>query len=92
MADLTVFEQYCTLVDLLIEQSTKEELADSARLLALNIAYYHTKHGEIPLDKTLAMLHAVELNNEQLKLAVKGMENLLGVLGNANSGLEETEH
>ena len=92
MADLTVFEQYCTLVDMLIEQSTKEELADSARLLALNIAHYHTRHGEIPLDKTLAMLHGVELNNEQLELAVKGMENLLGVLGNANSGLEETEH
>ena len=84
MADLTVFEQYCNLADMLIEQSTKEELADTARLLALNIAHYHTKHGEIPLDKTLAMLHGVELSNEQLKLAVKGMENLLGVLENAN--------
>ena len=58
----------------------------------LRISLYYIKHGEIPLDKTLAMLHAVELNNEELKLAVKGMENLLGVLSNAHSRLEKTEH
>ena len=40
MADLATFEQYYQLTDTLIEQSTKEQLAESVRLLALNIAHH----------------------------------------------------
>ncbi len=39
MADLATFEQYYKLTDLLIAQSTKEQLAESLRLLALNVAH-----------------------------------------------------
>ena len=92
MADLTAFEQYYKRGDRLIEQSTKEQLAESARLLALNVAHHQIKHGEIPLDKTLARFETVEPNDEQLKLLVKGMENLVGVLGNVISGLESMQN
>lgn len=92
MADLEVFERYYELSDSLIEQASKEELAESARLLALNCAHYQIRHGEIPLDETVAMLDATRLNEEQLKLLVLGMQNLAGVLGNVISGLGEAKH
>lgn len=92
MADLRTFEQYYKLADTLVERSTKEQVAESPRLLALNVAHYQIKHGDIPLDETLAMIDTAEPSDEQLKLLVQGMENLVGVLGNIISGLEETRH
>jgi hypothetical protein len=49
MPDLSNFEQYYKMADQLIEQATKEQLAECARLLALNLAHHQSKHGEIPL-------------------------------------------
>jgi hypothetical protein len=50
MADLSPFEQYYKLLDMLIEKATKEQVAEYARLLALNLAHYQAKYGEIPLE------------------------------------------
>ena len=91
MADLSTFEHYYKLADTLIEQSTKEQLAECARLLALNVAHHKALHGEIPLDQTLVML-TEEPNDAQLKMLTDGMENLVGVLGNVISGLGEQKH
>ena len=88
MSDLSTFEQYYKLADKLIGQATKEQLAECARLLALN----QERHGEIPLDETLALLDATDPSDEQLKLLTGGMENLVGVLGNVCSGLGEEKH
>ena len=92
MDDLATFEHYYKLTDLLIEQSTKEQLAESARLLALNVAHYQMKYGEIALDDTLAMVDAPEPSEEQLNLLALGLETLVGVLGNVMSGLGEAKH
>ena len=70
MADLEIFERYYELSSSLIEQASKDELAERARLLALNCAHHQILHGEIPLDRTMAMLDAASLNEEQLKLLV----------------------
>lgn len=40
MADLSTCEHYYKLADSLIEQSTKEQLAECSRVLALNVAHY----------------------------------------------------
>ena len=61
-------------------------------MLALNVAHYQMKYGEIALDETLALVDAIEPNEEQLKLLVLGLENLVGVLGNIISGLGEAKH
>jgi hypothetical protein len=37
MADLSTFEQYYKLADMLIMQANKEQLAECARLLALSL-------------------------------------------------------
>ena len=49
MADLAELREYYTLADRLIDQSSKEELAECARLLALNLAHYQGKYGELPV-------------------------------------------
>lgn len=92
MADLSSFQQYYKLADVLIEQSSKEQLAECARLLALNLAHYQGLFGEVPLGETLAILDSSEPNGDQSKLLADGMEILVGVLGNVLSGLGEDKH
>jgi hypothetical protein len=92
VADLSELQEYYMLADRLIEQSSKEELAECARLLALNLAHYQTKYGDLPLDETLATLDANEPNEAQLQLLVSGTEHLIGLLGNVMSGLGEEKH
>jgi len=92
MADQSDFQQYYKLADMLIEQSSKEQLAECARLLALNLAHYQGRFGEIPLEDTLAILDQTEPNDEQAMLLRDGMEILVGLLGNVLSGLGEEKH
>ena len=92
MSDLSTFEQYYKLADKLIAQATKEQLAECARLLALNLAHHQGRHGEIPLEETLALIDSTNPSDEQLTLLSDGMQNLVGVLGNVCSGLGEDKH
>ena len=92
MADLSEFQQYNKLADLLIEQASKEQLAECARLLAVNLAHYQGLYGEVPLDEVLAALDASEPNEDQAQMLAVGMENLVGVLGSVLSGLGEEKH
>ena len=92
MTDLSEFQQYYTLADRLIEDASKEQLAECARLLALNLAHYQGKFGELPLDETLAIINATEPNDEQAVLLRDGMELLVGVLGSVVSGLGQEKH
>jgi hypothetical protein len=92
MAELSRFQQYYKLADILIEDATKEDLAECARLLALNLAHYQGKFGEIPLEDTLAALGATEPNDEQAVLLGDGMEIFVGLLGSVLSGLGEEKH
>lgn len=92
MLDLYTFEQYYKLADQLIGKVSKDDLAECARLLALNVAHYQSKYGELPLDETLAMIGMNKPNAEQLQLMTDGMEVLVGVLGNVVSGIREPKH
>jgi len=92
MADLSMFAQYYKLADQLIEKVSKEDLAECARLMALNVAHYQSKFGEIPLDETLVMINLDKPNEEQLKLMTDGIEIFVGVLGNVVSGIGQERH
>lgn len=92
MDDLSSFQQYYKLADVLIEQASKEQLAECARLLALNLAHYQGLYGEVPLDDVLAALDASGPNDYQAKLLTDGMVNFVGVLGNVLSGLGQERH
>lgn len=92
MADLVELSHYYNLADQLIEKASKQDIAETARLLAVNLAHYKIKYGELPLDETLAMLNIEKPNQEQTEMLVIGMENLIGVLGNVVMGIDEPRH
>lgn len=93
LADMQQFRQYLSLADQLANIATKEDLAEFARLLAINVAHYESVYGELPLDETLAMAYADEPNEAQVKLLTRGMETLVGVLGGIVRGFEaNTSH
>ena len=54
MTDLSLFAQYNKLADILIAQASKDQIAECARLLSLNLAHYKMKYGDLPLEETLA--------------------------------------
>ena len=92
MADIYKFNQYLTLTDQLISFAAKEDLAECARLLAINIAHYESVHGELSLDATLEMTYKNQPNQTQIDLMTRGMETLVGVLGGIVQGFEEKHH
>ncbi|CAH1083203.1 hypothetical protein [Candidatus Nitrotoga sp. 1052] len=55
MTDLVELAHYYNLANQLIEKASKQDIAETARLLAVNLAHYKMKYGELPLDETLAM-------------------------------------
>ncbi len=87
-----MFQQYLELSDRLVRIADKEQVAECARLLALNVAHYQMKYGELPLDETLAMIAMDKPNQEQLQLMSDGMEIFSGVLGNVVTGIGEQKH
>ena len=92
MSDLSTFSTYYKLADMLIEKVSKDDLAECAKLLALNIAHYQSKYGELPLDETLAMLGIAQPNDEQIEILSSGMEIFVGVLGNVVAGIGDEKH
>ncbi len=51
-ANLDDFIRFDAQLEAALEDATKEEVAECARLLALNLAHYKGKHGEMPLEST----------------------------------------
>ncbi len=56
MNALAEFKDYYKYLDEMIAESTKADLAECARLLALNVAHYKAKYGELPLEEHQAVL------------------------------------
>lgn len=92
MSALSTFAQYNKLADQLIEKVSKDDLAECARLLAMNVAHYQNKYGELPLEEVLALIGMTKPNKEQLQLMCDGMEILVGVLGNVVMGIGQERH
>jgi hypothetical protein len=93
MNNLAKLQQYLQLADNLVELAVKKELAECARLLAMNIAHYKMKYGELPLEEPFAVTYAEELNDQQRELVINGMDTMAGVLVSVIQGLDEkTEH
>lgn len=81
MSDWQTFTQYNELADRLIEAASKEQLAEAARVLALNVAHYQARFGEAPTDDLTAMLRAGHVNADSAAMLASGMETFVGVLG-----------
>lgn len=92
MPDLEKLRQYMILVDQLVEVAEKEDIAECARLLAMNVAHYKKRYGELPLEDQLSMINAEEINDQQAELVIDGMETLAGMLGSIMELNEPVEH
>ena len=88
MTDSARLKQYLQLADQLALVASKEELAECARLLALNLAHYELKYGLLPLDETLDVAYNDEATDQQIEMVAKGMEIMVGVLGGVVQGFE----
>ena len=75
------FADWLKLADQLIESTTKDQLAGTARLLAMNLAHYQIRFGEIPLENFAQLMETQEIDSRTARLVATGMESLVGVLG-----------
>jgi hypothetical protein len=92
MSDLSALAQYNILADLLIKKASKEDIAECASMLAMNVAHYKSKFGVLPVEETLAMLEIDQPDEGQLKIMIDGMETLVGMLGQVVSGIGQEKH
>jgi hypothetical protein len=67
--------QWYRLADQLIAASSHAELAEAARILALNCAHYANRYGELPIEEHMDFLNAAELSDEQAGLIAAGMKS-----------------
>ena len=75
------FVAMLSISDRLLEESSKEQVADVARVLALNVAQYRAQFGEIPITDSLTQLfHTHELEDSQAKALGDGFEVLVSVI------------
>lgn len=74
------FRAYWKLSEELIGKATKEQLAETARILALQSAHYARKYGEPPLPSLFELLKATRLDPSKVALLRDGTEALVGVL------------
>ena len=81
MSDLEDFDAYDQLADQLMGVATKEQVAEAARLLAMNLAHYQLRYGELPLRDFEAMMRAQAPDEEMQAILARGVEALVGVLG-----------
>ncbi len=91
MNALTEFKDYYKRLDEMIAESTKADLAECARLLALNIAHYRARYGELPLEEHQAMLEADDIDEEMAKLLTSGVLEMAVVLSLVTGRSEEYE-
>jgi hypothetical protein len=75
------FTNWMGLVDYLVASATRDQLADAARLLALNVAHYQNIYGETPLENFVQLLELQEIDGRTTRLVATGMQNLVSVLG-----------
>ena len=85
------FVPYARLSDQLIERATKEQLADVAKLLAINIGWYQQKYGDVPQETLLKLVKAETLDEETLRLLSAGMQNLVSALLEVTGLTEELQ-
>lgn len=80
MSEPTSLHTYIQITDALIAQTSKEQLADVARLLAINLGYYAERYGAVPQDELMALIKTETLNDEHTGLAAAGMKNPIAAL------------
>ena len=86
----TIFQEfrgYWQLSEEMIAKASKEELAETARILAMQAAHMTRRYGEQELPDLAHLLSASTLDDESIALLRDGAEAFVGVLATVSSGL-----
>lgn len=75
------FQAYWRLAEEMIARASKDELAETARILALQAAHYARKYGALELPDLQHLLTTVTADEASVALLRDGSEALVGVLG-----------
>lgn len=74
------FKAYWQLSDEMIADATKEDIAEVARILAIQAAHYARNFGELPIPDLAHLLSATTLDEESVGMLRDGTEALVGML------------
>lgn len=74
------FQAYWRLSEEMIADITKEDLAEVARILAMQAAHLARKHGELQLPDLQHLLSATRVDDDNIGLLRDGTEALVGVM------------
>lgn len=86
------FIGYWRLSEEMIAKASKEDLAETARILAMQAAHMTRKFGEQPMPDYATLLSAANLDHESVALLRDGTEAFVGVLATVSSGtLDESD-
>ena len=77
---LEKLKEYQASVRQVIAVADKEVVEEVARVLAAHVGYYQRRYGKIPMEETLASLHAESPTDEQIADLAEGMQTLVAVL------------
>ena len=80
------FETYWRLSEDMLDKASKEDLAETVRILAMQSAHYARKYGELELPDLTELLATVALDDGRIELLRDGSMALVGVLGNVMYG------
>lgn len=64
----------------MIADATKEDIAEIARILAIQAAHYARTFGELPIPNLAHLLSSTTLDDESIGLLRDGTEALVGML------------
>lgn len=74
------FRAYWQLSKEMIAEASKDDLAEAARILAMQAAHYARKYGEVQLPHLAHLLSATAVDGDSIGLLRDGTEALVGVL------------
>lgn len=86
------FKAYWKLSEEMIAHATKDDLAEVARILAMQAAHYARKFGEMQLPDLTHLLTAISLDDDGVGLLRDGTEALVGVLAMVTGEIGEAEN
>jgi hypothetical protein len=78
--DFQNFVTYLGASDALLEQATKEELAEVTRVLALHLGHYRTRYGDVPIEESIELLKTEKVTDDMARVLASGFGALVEVL------------
>lgn len=77
----------------MLARASKEDIAEAARILALQAEHFARKYGELQLPDLSRLLAATALDDESIDLLLDGTEALVGALAMVTGEInEESDH